>query len=181
VLWSAPGVLPHELSETSSSKPWVYVSMGSSGNPRLVPHLLAALEGVNCRIAVATAGAVPASAIPGNVVAADYLPGDEIAARARLVICNGGSPTTHQALAHGTPVLGIPANLDQMLNMHFVGRSGAGVAVRADAALREKLRSIVKEMLDTPTFSDRAQTVAAAFREYHSASRFARIVNELAS
>lgn len=181
VLWSAPGVLPHELSETSSSKPWVYVSMGSSGNPRLVPHLLAALEGVNCRIAVATAGAVPASAIPGNVVAADYLPGDEIAARARLVICNGGSPTTHQALAHGTPVLGIPANLDQMLNMHFVGRSGAGVAVRADAVLREKLRSIVKEMLDTPTFSDRAQTVAAAFREYHSASRFARIVNELAS
>jgi UDP:flavonoid glycosyltransferase YjiC (YdhE family) len=124
---------------------------------------------------------VPASAIPHNVVASDYLPGDQVAARARLVICNGGSPTTHQALAHGTPVLGIPANLDQMLNMHFVVRSGAGVAVRADAVERDQIRRIVKEMLDTQTFSDRAQTIAAAFREYHSASRFASIVNELAS
>ena len=181
VLWSPPGLLPAELTDTRHGKPWVYVSMGSSGNPRLVPEILAALADVHCSVAIATAGAVPASAIPHDVIAADYLPGDEVAARARLVICNGGSPTTHQALMRGTPVLGIPANLDQMLNMHFVSRSGAGVSVRADDIKRERLRRIVNEMLDTPAFSDRAQAVATAFLGYHAASRFATIVDELAS
>jgi UDP:flavonoid glycosyltransferase YjiC (YdhE family) len=181
VLWSAPGALPAEFRDACSDKPWVYVSMGSSGDPRLVTQLLAALEGVHCRIAVATAGAVPASAIPPGVLAADYMPGDQAAARARLVICNGGSPGAHQALAQGTPVLGIPANLDQMLNMHFVSRFGAGVTLRADDVRRERVRNIVNEMLNMPVYSERAQAVASAFREYHAASRFASIVDELAS
>jgi UDP:flavonoid glycosyltransferase YjiC (YdhE family) len=78
-------------------------------------------------------------------------------------------------------VLGIPANLDQMLNMHFVSRFGAGVTLRADDVRRERVRNIVNEMLNMPAYSERAQAVASAFREYHAASRFASIVDELAS
>ena len=180
VLWSPGGVLPAALEERGDGRPWVYVSMGSSGNPHLVPTLLAALEGVDCRVAVATAGAVPASAIPSGVIAADYLPGDEAAARASLVICNGGSPSAYQALAQGTPVLGIPANLDQMLNMHFVVRSGAGAALRADRVTRKRVADVVKHMLQTPAFGAQAKKIAAVFHEYHATARFANIVRELA-
>jgi UDP:flavonoid glycosyltransferase YjiC (YdhE family) len=73
----------------------------------------------------------PPAAGPAAPVAtihvADYVDGDAIAAKACLVVCNGGSPTTQQALAHGVPVIGIASNLDQMLNMAYVERTGAGV------------------------------------------------------
>lgn len=178
VLWSPGGVLPAAFEDRGSDAPWVYVSMGSSGNPQLVPTVLAALEGVDCRVAVATAGAVPDSAIPSGVIAADYLPGDRVAARASLVICNGGSPSAYQALAQGTPVLGMPANLDQMLAMHFVAQSGAGTTLRADRVTRKRVAEVVKHMLQTAAFGTQAKGLAAAFREYQAAARFASIVRE---
>lgn len=61
---------------------------------------------------------------------ADYLPGTAAAARADLVVCNGGSPTSYQALVQGTPVLGIPGNLDQYLNMHYLEKAGLGRCLR---------------------------------------------------
>ena len=57
----------------------------------------------------------------GHVHVTDYLPGDIVARHSRLVVCNGGSPTSHQALLAGVPVLGIPDNLDQVLNMSPIG------------------------------------------------------------
>lgn len=180
VPWSPAGVLPAAFKDGCSATPWVYVSMGSSGDPRLVPVLLAGLERVRCRVAVATAGAVPAGAIPRGVVASPFMPGAEAAARASLVVCNGGSPSAYQALAQGTPVLGIPANLDQMLNMDFVARSGAGAALRADRVTGERVADIVTQMLATSTFRAQAERIAASLHEYHAAARFATIVRELA-
>ena len=58
------------------------------------------------------------------------LPGTAAAARADLVVCNGGSPTSYQALVQGTPVLGIPGNLDQYLNMHYLEKAGLGRCLR---------------------------------------------------
>jgi UDP:flavonoid glycosyltransferase YjiC (YdhE family) len=79
--------------------------------------------------------------LPDNVHIADYLPGEQAAQRSRLVICNGGSPTSQQALAAGVPVLGIAGNLDQYLNMAGVVRSGAGMLLRSDRLAEEALRS----------------------------------------
>jgi len=179
VLWSPRIALPPALNEDPNSRSWVYVSMGSSGDPHLVPTILASLAKLGCRVVVATAGAVPPGAIPPGFVAADFLAGDEVAARAGLVICNGGSPSTGQALAHGAPVLGIPANLDQLLNMHFVEQSGAGVALRADRLTGKRVEEAVRRMLRTASFSENAKRIASAFREYQAPERFASIVREL--
>ena len=106
--------------------------MGSSGDPK---HLLAAVRALarpEWSLVVATAGArLPELARPG-VWTADYLPGDQMAARASLVVCNGGSPTSQQAVAAGVPVLGICGNMDQFLNMRGLCRAGLGVSLRAD-------------------------------------------------
>jgi hypothetical protein len=72
-------------------------------------------------VLVSTAGAEPL-ANHDSVFCSAYLPGNQAAARADLVVCNGGSPTTFQALSEGVPVLGIPGNLDQFLNMHYLER-----------------------------------------------------------
>ena len=81
-----------------------------------------------------------------------------------MVICNGGSLTSYQALAAGKPIIGLPSNLDQFLNMQALERSGAGVGIRADRFDRNHLQAAVAALLDASSRAARAaQTLQAAF------------------
>ncbi|MDD5330799.1 MAG: glycosyl transferase family 1, partial [Sulfuricella sp.] len=119
VLWSPSIPLPEWWETLPADKPLVYVTLGSSGPRRTLPLILDALASLPVTAMVAAAGETVRDP-PKNVHAASYLPGEAAAARAQLVICNGGSPTSQQALAAGVPVLGIAGNLDQFLNMQAV-------------------------------------------------------------
>jgi len=142
----------------------IYITLGSSGDPLLLPSLVEALRPSGFQLIVATAGAGGVTT-GGKVFCADYLPGDEAAARASLVICNGGSPTSFQALAQGTPILGIPSNLDQHLNMHFVTRAGAGLVLRRYAMTPETIRAATGRLLSESTFRNAAASLAAAIKK----------------
>ena len=101
----------------SEERPLVYVTTGSSGELAALPAVLQGLDGLPLRALLSTAGRIDVANLPSNVSAEPLLPGDLIARQARFVITNGGSSTGYQALAEGTPVLGIPSNLDQYLAM----------------------------------------------------------------
>jgi UDP:flavonoid glycosyltransferase YjiC (YdhE family) len=92
---------------------------------------------------------------------ADFVSGEAVAAKACAVICNGGSSTAQQALAHGAPVVGIASNMDQFLNMHYVERFGAGILVRADRAVPSAIREAARRVIADAELRARAQTVAA--------------------
>jgi UDP:flavonoid glycosyltransferase YjiC (YdhE family) len=127
-------------------------------------------------VIAAAASAVPAH-LPANVWCAEYLPGIEAARRARLVIANGGSPTVQQALAAGKPVLGLPANLDQHLNMDYVTRAGAGKTIRSEAASAGTIREAVRELLATPGYAQAAERLADRFSRYDPGAVVAGVVN----
>jgi UDP:flavonoid glycosyltransferase YjiC (YdhE family) len=98
-------------------------------------------------VIAATAGRINPDKVPGNAFVADYLSGEEAARRASLVICNGGSPTTQQALAAGVPVLGLPSNLDQYLNMEAIKRTTAGDYLRAGQCESRGIRDAARRLL----------------------------------
>lgn len=170
VEWS-PALAVPKLPEQDPLKPLVYVTMGSSGSGDLLPLILEALSGLRCHVAVATAG-VQLPNIPANVTVADYLPGDHMSERASLVICNGGSPTSHQALARGVPVLGIPFNLDQHLNMDYVAAYGAGLALRPEKVTLPALRAAADALLNDAVSKRRAAELAALFRTFRPQAEF---------
>lgn len=150
VLWSPPGALPAWWSELPADRPLVYITMGSSGVAGLLERVIDALAGHGPCIVASTAGApLPQRRWP-DVWCADYLPGERAAARAALVVCNGGSPTAQQALAAGVPVLGICGNMDQMLNMRGLASAGAGTALRADRLTPTLIRTAARRMLEGP-------------------------------
>src|SRR5204862_1096209 len=99
-------------------------------------------------VVIATAGRSQRREWPANVKAAEFLPGDAAARRAALVICNGGSGTAYQALAAGTPVIGLPSNLDQYLTMSAVVAHEAGIAIPADSLRVDRLRDAAQRVLD---------------------------------
>ena len=179
VLWSPAIARPDWWEQVPRDRPVIYVNLGSSGQARLLPVILDALSSLPVTIVAATAGLTQLDRVPANALVADYLPGDEAVKRADLVICNGGSPTTQQALALGKPVLGVAELMDQLLNMQAVCSAGAGEVIRASQANAENIRSSVTKMLRQSTYAEAAKVIASIFAKYDAPSRFREIIKNL--
>jgi len=161
--WSPDLPRPTWWSEIDETHPVIYVTLGSSGANELLVPVLEGLRQIDAQVIVSTAGA-PLPQTSGKTFCADYLPGGAAADLADLVICNGGSPTAYQALVRGAPVLGIPGNLDQYLNMHYLEKAGLGLYLRSmplrPTAVAESARRLLQENTSRTAvsmFGDRAR------------------------
>jgi UDP:flavonoid glycosyltransferase YjiC (YdhE family) len=180
ILWSPSVPLPDWWGDLPDDRPLVYVTLGSSGGARLLGEALEALEGLPVTAIASTAGRPTPARVPPNARVADYLPGEAASARSALVVCNGGSPTSHQALASGVPVLGLPSNMDQHLNMGHVADRGAGVLLRSEHADRRTIRVAVEKILGDPSFSKSARELSALFAAHSAPDRFRAFLDDAA-
>ncbi|MCQ9372889.1 glycosyltransferase [Methyloversatilis sp. XJ19-13] len=146
LLWSPACEAPPWMRTLPPDKSVVYMTLGSSGRADLVQPIAAALSEAGHVVLMSTAGADAAAQIT-NVYSARFLPGLDACRVADVVVCNGGSPTTQQALAAGKPVLGVASNLDQFLNMQTLEGAGVGEVVRADRFTPSGLIAGVSNML----------------------------------
>lgn len=165
VLWSPDVARPPWWDSLDRTRPSVYVSMGSSGDPAVLDRLLRALSAMRLEVMASTAGqpVLDGKELPGLHLAR-YLPGDQCARQARLVICNGGSMGCQQAFMAGVPVLGVAGNMDQFLNMRGVEAAGAGLLMRADRVSEQAVRQHVGRLLEEPGFGQAAHTLRAAWQ-----------------
>lgn len=145
----------------TSTTPMVYVAMGSSGPAGALAEVLEALSTLPVLVMAATAGKPAPASVPANARVFDYLPGDQAAARAALVVCNGGSLAVQQALAAGVPVLGVASNMDQFLNMAPVVSAGAGRLLRADRLSVERVRQACQALLGSADATTAARVLGA--------------------
>ena len=79
---------PAWWNDVPTDRPVVYVTLGSSGRSDLLAVVLRALADRPVTVIAATAGRVKMAEAPANAFVADYLPGEEAAARSAVVICN---------------------------------------------------------------------------------------------
>lgn len=155
--------------------PLAYVTLGSSGNPEVIKDVIPILEAQGSRVVITTAGKhLPYETHSSQTHVFDYLPGAEVCRHANLVICNGGSPTTNQALSNGVPVIGIASNMDQFLNMETITEFGAGQLVRADRATPSCLRSTIEKLFRDHSYTTRARHLAKSLGEYDYAQTLTR-------
>ncbi len=162
--WSPSIDLPDWWKDLDASVPCVYVTLGSSGAGDLLPMALDALQALPVQVIASAAGASRPALVPSNARVADYLPGEAATARARLVICNGGSLTVQQALLLGTPALGLASNMDQFMNMAAVEAAGAGRLLRADRLTVPVLRETCRAMLASPALTASARRLQPLLR-----------------
>jgi UDP:flavonoid glycosyltransferase YjiC (YdhE family) len=181
VVWSPCDARPDWWQKLPQGSPIVYVTLGSSGNANLLPQLIAALGEVDVTALVSTAGMPLPDAAPANVYLAPYLPGEEAVKMASLVICNGGSPSTHQALTQGVPVIGVANNLDQYLNMAAIAKAGAGRLLRAGTCDSKKLIATIHWMLSDSSCREAAQALGLRLTQYDSLDRFSSTISEICS
>jgi len=178
ILWSPPGSRPAWWDEVPGDRPLVYITFGSSGRVNVIGQILDALSGLEVNIIVATAGRIELDSLPENVWVSEYLPGEEAAGRAALVICNGGSGAVSQALNAGVPVLGLPSNIDQYMAMRYVQEAGAGIGLRSDLAREKTIRAAIETLLDTASYRQAAGVLADELRRYNAPERFGRLLDQ---
>lgn len=167
--WSPRINLPAWWNSLPEESPVVYVNLGSSGHGRMLLPIIEALDGLPVTAIVATAGMVPPAQVPDNVKLVAYLPGDQAAARASLVICNGGSPGCYQSLTAGRPILGIPHNMDQFLNMSLIDKYGAGLLLRSQGIDGTSVKQAVKRLLQDRRIQEKAQELQGYLSSVHAA------------
>jgi UDP:flavonoid glycosyltransferase YjiC (YdhE family) len=157
--WSPDMPLPDDFPDEPDL---VFVSMGSSGSVEVLAHLFAALTRLRLPAVVATAGR-PIPPIPSGsgIRSYDFVPARAAIAHSRMVVCNGGSPVTNLAYLAGKPLLGIPANMDQLMNMRALVRAGVGQSIRADRAAPRALEQALKTppAAPEPTVADDPATL----------------------
>jgi UDP:flavonoid glycosyltransferase YjiC (YdhE family) len=150
VPWSATVNLPSWWPDVPKDHPLIVVTLGSSGRSELLPEILSALKSLPVTVIVASAGGSLPDPLPGNAFAAEFLPMEAVLQHARVLICNGGSLTTYQAMTLGVPVLGICSNMDQLLNMQNVERIGAGTFLRAAKVRGSQVHEAISRLLSAP-------------------------------
>jgi UDP:flavonoid glycosyltransferase YjiC (YdhE family) len=154
----------------------IYVTLGSSGPLRALPTILGALATLDVDVLLATAGRIELPRLPANARSAAFVRGDLAAARASLVVCNGGASTAYQALTAGTPVVGVPLNLDQYLVMDAIERAGAGILLRSGTVTEAIVRVAVLRALHDPDLQAGARRMAAGMRSLDAPTEFSRVV-----
>lgn len=177
LIWSPPGSPPQWWDDLPSGKPVAYLSLGSSGRADLAAPAARALVAAGFVVMLSTAGAAADIDVP-DVFHARLLPGLDACRRADIVVCNGGSPTTQQALAAGRPVLGIASNLDQFLNMQALTNGGVGALHRADRFDAGALARLAKGLLANDAARQRAGRIAREMSVLTPAAVAGNVLNQ---
>ncbi len=176
VIWSPSIPFADWWSEIPDGPAVIYVTLGSSGHASILPDIIAVLGQMDVIALVSTAGATIDILKPDNIYLSSYLPGEDAVRQSDLVICNGGSPTTYQALAHGKPVIGVAGNLDQHLNMQAIATTGAGIHLRSDGLTLDAITHAVEATLTEKKYKRSAGELATMIAECDSCSSFQEAV-----
>ena len=179
VLWSAKTDLPSWWEQLPSDRPVVFISPGSSGQTDSLSNMLDTLSQLDVSIIVATAGRIDLAKQEDNVFVADYLPFDKAVQRASLVICNGGSLSTYQALLEGVPILGLTTNMDQLLNMQAIVKLGAGIDLRQKVASLDEVYHAVQTLLQSKQYAQAAAHTATLLTSYNCQQRFSTLLDKI--
>jgi UDP:flavonoid glycosyltransferase YjiC (YdhE family) len=179
IQWSPAVELPEWWEQIPGDRPIVCVNLGSSGAQQLLPVILEALESLDVYVIAATANRCRLDRAPKNAWVADYLPGSAAAARSRMVICNGGTMSGQQAIAAGTPFLGIATNLDQVMFSLFARKAGVAQLMHERRVEPASIRREVTSMLADDSLRDRAASLAQTMRQYDPAVHLDQVLSEI--
>jgi UDP:flavonoid glycosyltransferase YjiC (YdhE family) len=91
--------------------------------------LLDAVDGLDVEVLLTTGEALDLGPVPKNVRVERWVPQKDALARARLVVCHGGSGTVLGTLAAGLPLIILPLFADQATNGARLARVGAARVV----------------------------------------------------
>jgi MGT family glycosyltransferase len=177
--------VPHpEIELPPGDDPLVLVAPSTahdSGN-HLVRTALAALGGEPVRVVATTNRVAPQQPIevPSNARLVEWLSYNQLMPAATAIVSHGGHGTVARALGAGTPVLVCPIIGDMSETAMRVDWAGAGLSLPWRLCRPAPLRWALRRLLHEPSFTAKAEEIAAWGRANDGAARGAELVERLA-
>jgi rhamnosyltransferase subunit B len=174
-----PGYLFYDQDETRSGLPAelqaflqdseapIVFTLGSSAvhDPRGFFETSAEAARILNRRAVFLCGqSTPPVTVPGKTIAVPYAPFSELFPRAAVIVHQGGSGTTAQALYAGRPTLIMPCAFDQPDNAARVKRIGTGLTLSRERYSARTATRQLGRLLTDPDYAEAAARIANRIR-----------------
>jgi UDP:flavonoid glycosyltransferase YjiC (YdhE family) len=147
----------------------VYVALTSSA-AALVRSVVAAVRQAGCRVLVAATVHDLGGLDDADVMVEPLLPSHRIMPRVALAVVTGGQGSVQTAMASGVPMVGIPLQPEQDLNVHLAERQGMAVAMAPALAGSPAMTRAVRMLLDQPRYREQALRVQSIVSRVDGAS-----------
>lgn len=157
VLWEPDVPDPPWLEALTPSGPTVYVTMGSTGPLRAMKGLTRRLLDVGLQVICTTTEDRPLWPDEPRFHSAPYARGSRLCRAADVVVCHGGNGTIYQALAQGTPVVGIPEFHDQEFNMQRIEALKLGLRATSGSRMEAEVEDAVRTVIGDGEYETRAR------------------------
>ncbi|WP_161962411.1 glycosyltransferase [Nocardioides speluncae] len=158
--------------------PVVYVALTST-RAALVRETVAAAAATGARVLVAGTVHDVADLESDRVLVAGVLPSHEVMPQVDLAVVTGGQGSVQTAMAAGTPVLGVPLQLEQQLNLALLSRLGAARAVPPSRVGR-RLTRLADAMLTDDRYRGAARDIKQLYDAVDGPTLAAEAIAELA-
>lgn len=164
----------------------VLVTQGTINNDfdQLIRPAIRALSSENVFVVVTT-GSRPASDVdiaplPWNVRVEKFIPYAHLMPKVDLLLTNGGYGSIQIAMAHGVPVVAIGKTEEKPEIANRVQWSGVGIGLKVRIPSETQIRNAVSHVLQTPTYSARAEAMRYELSGLDAANVGAELLEELA-
>jgi UDP:flavonoid glycosyltransferase YjiC (YdhE family) len=109
-------------------------------------------------------GTSPSEEHAGDVLMMPYIAYSHVFPKASVIVHQGGSGTTGEALRAGRPMLVVPYGWDQPDNAHRIERLGAGLHLPRNKYTVETATAAIKLLLENPRFSATSAELSSRIR-----------------
>ena len=156
------------LETRDRSRPLIFVTQGTIANRDLDQLLRPAMDGLaaeNVDVLVTTgneASAAAALSPLANTRVESYAAYAQVLRETAVFVTNGGYTGVQHALSCGVPVVVAGLSEDKPRVGHRVEWSGVGINLRTATPTKEQVQNAVREILQNPSYRERAQAVQKA-------------------
>jgi len=155
-----PGEVPEAVRrhfDTSRTK--LYCAMGVSGSPDVLRSVVEIVNELDLQAVVMTTTILgdQVGKTSDRVLTVPHAPAHLVNPMADVAITHGGAGTVQTAIHSGTPLVGIPAQMEQAGNISLVVRQGAGLMLSSLDLTRPKLTSALDALVNDPNYRRQMQ------------------------
>jgi zeaxanthin glucosyltransferase len=167
--------------ERLDGRPLIYSSLGTlqNGKTNLFQSFVKACNGLEVQLVVAGRSHESLGPLPENVIAVSYAPQLELLEKANLTLTHGGLNTVLDSLSCGVPLVVVPLTYEQPAIAMRVVRIGAGETVRLSRVSTPDLRTEIRHVNSSGTYTVRAKEVAASIRAGGGVFRAAQLIENI--
>jgi len=185
IFWDGGKILPKWSEILRNKKNIIYVTAGGTGDRRVFIKILEYLRESNYTVVATTGNTLAQNSVNvkyPDLYLTDYLHGDFILPKSKLIIFPGGNATCYQALSFGVPQILTPLHIDQEDNANQLERLGTGIMINPYTELTSrKLLKTITEVMSDNSYKRNSIAIQNILKKYNGPERAVNEIKKLIS